>query len=123
MRLVVDKARRAEVHLLAALGDHDDAWMVRRLAWRGWGTPPMEAYAGNFGYPILFLADEGRDLARQFCSQIASRVCFYSVISAGVFHILDLNSPSQDSRLKSERPSIFHLARGIGNEQAESGYQ
>jgi hypothetical protein len=83
----------------------------------------METYAGNFGYPILFVADEGRNLARQFCSQIASRVRFDSVIPSGVFHVLDLNSPSQGSRLKVGKPSIFHLAREIGNEQAESGYQ
>jgi len=83
----------------------------------------MQAHARKLRYPILFLTHEGRNLARQFCSQFASRVCFHSVIPCGVFHILDLTSPSQDSRLKIGKPSIFHLTREIGNEQAESGYQ
>ena len=73
-RLVVDEAGPAEVHLLAALGDHDDARMVGCPARRGRGSPPVEAHAGNLRYPILFLAHEEGNLAREFCARLAGPV-------------------------------------------------
>ena len=99
MRLVVDEARRAEIHLLATLGDHDDAWMVGRPARRGRGSPPVEAHAGNLCCPILFLAHEGGNLAREFRAQPAGRVWFQS----GVFFMFFMSATcavlSKDSRL------------------------
>ena len=74
MRFVVGEASPAEVHALAALSDHDDAWMVGCPARWGRGSPPMETDAGNLGYPILFFANCRGNLAREFCAQFGDRV-------------------------------------------------
>jgi hypothetical protein len=115
MRLVVDEACSAKVYLLAALGDHDDARMVGSSARRGGGSP-VEAYVGNLHYPILFLAHERCNLAREFYPQLACRVCFQSGVFRGLFHATPLQSAAKDIRLAAAMPAILCLTRGIGNE-------
>ena len=81
-RRVVDESGPAKVHLLATLGDHHDARMVRRPAGTGRRSSPVKAHARNLCYPILFLTHKGGNLAREFCARPAGRVCFRGTASS-----------------------------------------
>ena len=80
-----------ETNPLTTLGHNDDAGMVGHPARRSRGSPPVEAHAGNVCYPILFLARQEDNLAREFGAQSMSRVGFQSGVFVGVFHLSDIS--------------------------------
>jgi hypothetical protein len=53
----------------------------------------VEAHAGNLRYPILFLAQEEGNLAREVSAQLAGGIRSQSEVFFGVFHVSDLYSP------------------------------
>ena len=92
-RKLFEQESPPKVHMLAALRDHDDARMVGCSAPRGRRGPPVTARAGNLGSPVLFLANQGGNLAQEFRAQLAGRVSFQRGVFFCGFHVSDPYCP------------------------------
>src|SRR5579863_2958209 len=90
MRFVVDKTGSAQIYVLAALSDHNDARMVSSPArWRG-RSALVKAYSRNFSYPILFLAYSRSNLAGEFRPECRALLLDRMGVVSAVFHVGDL---------------------------------